>query len=306
MSTTYSLPIWAPKISVRETHGALFVTGERRRPDHLVRPAFVTSDVKEAQAPVNNEPDLLLRFASAFQKADLLNFVSQVGPVWGRVVRHKIGRNGTETVVVKQSWRELERLRDQFLVMTHIISKLKRSSELTDDDFERLFLEWSALSSLSRRRNGRIKVRLGQGITMALSERGPVFSSSLSSDRAEATREFTLCLAHWEICRLLNQHAPLVTYFDGREVREVPANRREGILSALYYMLRRVYLGSGSMIAACAKCNTIFKVMRKDQTCCSRRCSHQHRNLKDYYKRGKHRRKELVAAARSNTLPDNP
>lgn len=305
MSGLVTIPKWAESIAVRRRGDRLFVQGHRRIPTQAIRASEKNSST-DILAPLNvhifqngnyvedRATSLHMLFTLSDDLDSLLRFVAKFGPVWGQVVNLRVKRDGTEDITVAQSVRKLRQIQRQMTFAADAVAKLKNFDTLTDDAWEVLFLEAVFLSGMCLRSDATIKVRPGKDFRVRLSKTGPVLSSALPRKMPELGAEFVKAYAHHVICRLLNKFPPIVTFFDDYLVRELPLNAPEGVLPTLYFLLRRDYLAEARSIANCANCNRLFQVIRKDQHCCSPKCSHQFRNRKHWRTRGKRRRQERM------------
>lgn len=172
-----------------------------------------------------------------------------------------------------------------------------------DEDLVTAFFYWYRRASL--RASGKSdRIQLIDGETLLVHTiSGDVLRSGVysdPSDQALGVSHVLYYLGHWKICELLKRFPPVLTFFAHRG-GELPQHRREGILPALYFMLRQDYMAEGERLGICANedCRAVFAITRHGKIYCSIQCSQLQRQ-RDYWRsKGSDKRRNRMRAARA-------
>jgi hypothetical protein len=303
-SQRFISPVWAQIIET-ETHGdSVLVTGL----GHIAGPiaaAEIPPEViprldifkrlrhyalRQLSTKRGGDTGSVYQFADATDDERLLAFVSEFGPVWGKVVSSPDEDGISRTVAVRQSLKSLRREQEIFSAAVKLLQQLNRNAKADPkeiifamtrivppgmrppDEFPRSVACPNFVTPLPpgpATMNYPVAVRFAAlAIDLWCSDGVP----------ADDKRPAVISLARQVLCDLLNQHGPVLVPVEG-EVIEVPVMPNEGIREALYFQLRRDFLAH-RQIGICLNCGSHFPVFRRGSKGCSKACSTALRNRK--------------------------
>ena len=295
-------PVWAREIHVERRGVEFHVHGRERFPsfpsmkelpsksDDLMK-LYRRYDQTAVRASDIVQPPHL-RFANAVTEEELVSFLRTFGPVDGTVM--------PQSVYVS----------DDLKIKLTVVETLAglRVNQLTIKCLLRL------IQLLQERANymevASIVHRLASN--NYCDEQGlPTQIEMLSVDAEiclnEGSKSQLFDVGHAAVCELLNKF-PSVLVGYGKGALELPSRRPEGILSVLYFMLRKDYLTRNS-VRSCEyfKCSNFFRVARANARFCSEECSLRQRQHEYWIKKGKKKRKDrLLRDVRSHAAGKSP
>jgi hypothetical protein len=266
-------PVWAQRIEVEKRRDVLLITGW----GHISSPI----DTRKIEPGRITQLDILKRFhryvlshlnkkgatgdAGVYQFADatddekLVAYCQEFGPVWGEIRSRNHEDNGTDTLIVAQSMKQLRKEQRKFAATVRLLQQVNQPgkadrSAMMDAMYDLQIVDSSVLSTLW-------------------------VLTGLSSARSSTEKAADLVpFAHLALCALLNDVPPKLAPLNG-EVIELPHTRDEGIRDALYYPLRRDYLAQRE-IGSCLHCGSHFPVFKHGARACSQTCRTALRNQK--------------------------
>ena len=297
------VPAWAETINVRRRRNSLIVVGRRRYDQPTGYASRLTPSPKglfRSSGPVIWErrfDDAIpphLEFVRATSTSKQEEFVRKYGPVNGtlrRVVKDKEREEITAEIRAEQQLETLQTEQARFSLLSHLVSELKQTK-----------LNYSRLGSLIMDLEAETPFEIGQTggeaamLTSEFAERSvkKTFETLLEDgdlDQPKIEGLFILQSAHLAIAKWLNKYPPYVTFFAGQPA-ELPLHQPQGILPALYFLLRRDYLSSRRCLAECAleDCGIVFPVTRSGQRFCCPEHSRLQRG-RDYWRRRGNKRR---------------
>lgn len=279
-------PVWAQRIEAERQRDALLITGW----------GHISNPLSSQQAPAENRSklDLLQRLrryalrhldqpheredAGVYQFADaadddkLIAFVNEFGPVSGKVIEFKPESNGTWTVTVKESLKNLRGEQKQFAALVQIVQQVNRNGRADFGILGRLLAD--------------LEMNMDQTYDWFRAMEDMVSKGLMTTKSADL-----LPMAHSMLCVFFNRHQPKLFPVDGQIV-QLPDVQPEGIQDALYFQLRQDYLAQRE-IGTCLHCGGHFPVYKRGTRGCSETCRRALRNQAYWSKK-----KETINAAR--------
>ncbi len=265
------VPIWAQRIEVERRKDALFITGWGHTPDPLradqVPPKLrskldILQGLRGYRLRHLGRPDeiaSIYEFADATDDEKLIAFVTEFGPVSGRLLG--IDASSAWEVKVREDLGSLRREQGIFRTMVQIVQQVNRNG-LADLDVLRDLLNTTDVETFDQE-------------ILALSAIAGISPKSVKAADLVPMAHLTLCLK-------FNQHAPRLFAFNGEAV-ELPHVDFTGIRDALYFQLRLDYLAHRA-IGTCLNCGGHFSVFKRGTRGCKPSCQRALRNQRYWTK----------------------
>ena len=299
---TVTVQVWARKIRVKRVNDALLVTGEQRLDYHerdlnLDRQFDFLATYRKARGFYS--AGILpphIQFANARDEDDLIRFVQDWGPVWGRI-------EGKETnkLSVLQFLEPLRREHRFFSNAAKLLAELGK-----DHPNVRNIAQQIATMAESRKAvwSGRSDPTLAAYSSLARKRLDELHLLILKPDEdlpSSHPRKRIIYYGHETLCYVLNRFPPVLVPDEGKVV-ELPQHQSEGIRPALYFMLREDYLRARKL-KPCAndRCRNLFVLDGRSRECCTPACSKVVRDYRYYYHgEGRKKRLKRYKATRGN------
>jgi hypothetical protein len=297
-------PIWAKRIEVEIDRDTLQVTGWDRlfgpldgrtlNPRDIPRldifKRLRTYALRHLGAERSGDSSGVYQFADATDDEKLVSFVTEFGPIWGKVFSTLVDEDEAMLrITVTQSLKSLRREQEIFAAAVKLLQQLNLKANA---DPTKLVLAMTRILPPQMRppdgfprtatcRNFIVPIPAAEVMSYPLAVRFAAIAIEIwctdrfpSADKKAAIES----LSRQVLCDLLNHHAPVLAPLED-EVIEMPVIPNEGIRDALYFRIRLDYL-SGRHIAACLNCGGYFPVLRRGARACGEGCRTALRNQK--------------------------
>jgi hypothetical protein len=249
-----------------------------------------------------------IRFANADTDEKLIEFVRSSGPVNGLEVLHqKASRANYRKITVAESLRRLRRERALFAAAVRLAIEFEKGRENDPVPISNALGDVTLASVQPgaegeevyalREWNQRKYIAELQQIAKEAGWQGGIEQDRFFRElKSSAIRDWGSRV----LCKLLSDFPPVLMAMK-QGIVEVPFWNPKGILSALYFMLRRDILAEHA-INLCARrdCGQFFKVERHGQRFCSTECSQLQRQREYWERRGKLVRKRGLSKRRAS------
>jgi hypothetical protein len=285
------IPKWARHIQATKEDNLVIVTGES--------PYSVGDDpLISAQSGPGKSRWMHIEFANAETEPELLDFVSEYGPVDGSFVGKVEQRGATKLSFDTQRWllgraptrsERMSGFKKQGFKKVTVEQPIKKLREAQESiaAATRLValgqLETLAPYETMDRLCGRIARSLGaEGPLLSVQDQLDFIKSGVASKKTIKQFEQTEALLAGDLLRqFLDKFPPRLGRVRDRTV-ELPGYDETGILPILCYLLRQDFLSDVRTIGICERCRRLFVVRRRGAQFCSAECSQLKRAL-DYY-----------------------